>query len=305
MKLNKKQKDIIKNISERKITDILSFVKHYNLGKEVCYDKLEVQSKFDAIYEGKVFKCDSVHFDNFNEEGRIVQRIDKRTALCKPKLRFIDPYYHCSCYNIENTYHLFKPVYITECMHEIVSFIALWRYLQEQMLIIELPKSCTDDDMALFLEQKKEKAYNYQPLIDNNVTPYAASDLDISFNNFFNKGYKLNSENFEICLPYLTKKIYPSPDLNNFIQNGFNTTEEINNRRNLRIAFAGVVIAIGTSVASMYMSAQDEGYHSELNSINKSLQEIKEEMSTEETETEETSIEESTIKEEITTNQIE
>lgn len=223
----------------------------------------------------KKFLCDSVHFDNFNETDRIIERVDKKTAYCTAKLTFEGPYSHCSCNNISYSYHLFQPIYITSHSDEIISFIALWQYLKAQALIIELPKSCTKEDMGLFLEQKNSQNYNHIPLEDNNSTPYDYHHLEISFHEFFDGKYELNHENFEICLPYLMQKIYPAPELKNFIQKGYNTNEEINNRRNFLIALAGVIIAILTSLASIYMSAQEKGYYSELNTINYSLQEIK------------------------------
>lgn len=312
MKLSDKQKDIIKNISERKITDIISFVKHYNLGKEVCYDKAEVESKFNEIYEEKVYKCETRHFENFNQEERVVMKINGEIGLCKPKVKYEGLYYNCSHCGEQNSYHLFKPVYITKNINEIISFIALCKYLKEQALIIDLPKSCTKDDMALFLEQTTTKEREYIPLNEEHDIPYAYTDLDISYSNFFNKNYELNKDNFEICYPYLTQKIYPAPELINFIQKDFCTKEEINNRINFKIALAGVIIAIGTSIVSLCMSVLDKGYHSELDNINKSIQEIKQEISEDkqiETILDETFIEESsqetTTEEKTTNNQIE
>jgi len=279
LKLNKHQKDIVKNIANGEITDILSFVKYYNLGHEVLFDKSAVENKFNEIYGGKKFLCDSVHFDNHNETSRIIERVDQRTALCSAKLTFVGPYSHCSYDNIRYSYHLFKPVYITNHIDEIITFIALWQYLKAQALIIELPKSCTKEDMGLFLKQINREKCEPNPLEESNSTPYDYHHLEISYTEFFDGNYELNDENFEICLPYLTQKIYPAPELKNFIQKGYNTTEEINNRRNLGIALAGVIIAILTSLASIYMSAQEKGYYFELNAINNSLQEIKDSIS--------------------------
>ncbi|MPN63508.1 hypothetical protein SDC9_211272 [bioreactor metagenome] len=42
----------------------------------------------------------------------------------------------------------------------------------------------------------------------------------------------------------------------------------------MRIALAGVLIALITSIASIIISFQDKGYHNELQEIHNSLQEI-------------------------------
>lgn len=274
MKLTKNQKDIVKNIADGNITDILSFIKHYNLGQEICFNKSAIENKFNEIYENKTFLCDSTHFKNFNRTDRIVNTVDSKTAYCKPRLTFDGPYCNFSCNDIKNSYHLFEPVYIINQKKDIISFIALWQYLKTQALIIELPKSCSKEDMALFLKQKDSGTCYHIPLDDNRTTPYGHNDLDISFSEFFNGKYELDRDNFEICLPYLMQKIYPAPELNTFIQKGYNTNEELNNRSNFLIALAGVIIAIFTSLASIFMSSQERGYYKELNEINQSLQKI-------------------------------
>lgn len=45
--LNKEEKEIIKLIQEKKITDIYSYVKYYNLGTEIQYFKEDIQKAFE------------------------------------------------------------------------------------------------------------------------------------------------------------------------------------------------------------------------------------------------------------------
>ena len=274
MKFTKRQQEIVKKISNGEITDILSFVKNFNLGEENCFDKKEVINRFEDVYSDKKFLCDTGHFDNYNESDRIVERIDNKTGYCKAKLSFQDCYSNFLCAGVRYSYHIFKPVYISNAMDEIISFIALWQYLQSQALIIELPKTCSNEDVGLFLKCKKDNAKSSITLLDDNTTPYAYYNLDVSFYDFFDGKYELDEENFEICFPYLVRKIYPAPELKTFIQKGYKTNEEINNFRNMWIALAGVIIAIITSAGSMYMSARDRGYYTEIMEINSSLKEI-------------------------------
>lgn len=274
MKLTKRQQEIVKKISKGEITDILSFVKSFNLGEENCFDKTEVVDRFEAVYSDKKFLCDTVHFDNYNQLDRIIERIDKKTGYCRANLSFQNSYSNFSCAGVNYSYHIFKPVYTSSAMDEIISFIALWQYLQSQALIIELPKTCSEEDMGLFLKCKQSNAKSSVTLSDDNTAPYAYYNLDVSFYDFFDGEYALDKENFEICFPYLNRKIYPAPELKTFIQKGYKTNEEINNCRNLWIALVGVIIAIITSVGSMYMSALDRGYYTEFMEINSSLKEI-------------------------------
>ena len=278
MKLTKKQKDIVNNILAGNITDIFSYVKHYQIGKAVSFDKECIKSKFDDTYKGRSYKCEKRHFLECNEMDRVVETIDNNTAYCVPRLDWKDSYSICSHKDVNYSYNLFSQVYIMENISEIVSFIALMQYLKQQALIIELPKTCTKEDMELFLRQKASTEHTIVRLEEDSDKTYCYFDLDISYSDFFDGRYNLDKESFEICLPYLLKKIYPAPELITFIQNGYKTDEEINNRINLRIAFAGVVIAICTSIASIWISYSETDYKKELQEIRDSLQSIQEKM---------------------------
>lgn len=275
MKLTTKQQEIVQAISDGEITDILSFVKHYGFGEEICFDKEEVKRKFDEEYSGKKFLCDVKHYDIHDIQEGIIERVDNHTAYCKANLSFSGACSRCSCSDVSYTYGLFDPVHIiAKDMPHIISFIALWQYLKSQALIIELPKSCSSEDMGLFLNQVTGSNRREISLDENSTTPYAYYHLDVSYTDFFDGKYELDVENFEICYPYLTKKIYAAPELKTFIQEKYRTAEEINTRNNFRIALAGVVIAIVTSALSIWTSTRECDYSSELNKMVESLQEM-------------------------------
>ena len=132
-----------------------------------------------------------------------------------------------------------------------------------RLRFFDTSRFCREDEKQgeVWLEDVEDKKYSYY-------------DLDISFNNFFNGNYKLNDENFERCLPYLERKIYPAPALKTYIDKGFNTSEELNNRKNTGIAFAGVIIAIVTSVLSLVIPNNEVDYKKELQKGNQYLQDI-------------------------------
>ncbi len=283
MKLTKRQKEIVKKIADRSITDVYSFVKHFNLGKDFYYDKAKALDKFNALYKDRTYY---VSRDGLNLHGlkdSIIEEISDNIVLVKMKPLLRDSSKKFSSHGITYEYNYFKPVYITENIDEVTSFIALWQYLKSQGLIIELPKSCTKEDMGLFI--RKDKPIADKPYIMEPNTPEEPLNIFTQrtyLNEYIDGSFKLDEENFEICFPYLTQKIYPAPELKTFIQKGYNTKEELNNRRNFWIALAGVIIAICTSLASIYMSEQEKGYYKELNEINNSIQRIESALSPEE-----------------------
>lgn len=272
MKLTKKQKDIVKNIANGNITDVYSFVKHYNLGYEICASKDEIKVKFDKLYKDKTYICDPKTM-YLSEEKYKIETIDTLTAKVKARLSFNDSNFSCGGNGVGYSYSYFKEIYSTENIQEIISFLALWQYLYSQTLIIEFPKKCSSNDVALFIRKV---------VCDNDVYAFESEEgkkydyirLRIHALELLNFKLEFDSENFDICFPYLNKKIYPAPELNTFMQKGYNTTEELNNRRNLWIAFAGVIIAILTSLTSIIISLNEIDYKQEMQTISNSLQKI-------------------------------
>lgn len=277
LRLTKKQKDIVKNIANGNITDIYSFVKHYNLGHEICASENEARAKFDELYKDKSYLCDRRTMWRGNDEY-IAETNDITTVKVKAQLSFRESNISFGSNGVSYIYNYFRKIYLTENMQEIISFLALWQYLGSQSLIAEFPKRCSQEDVALFI-RKNIHNNEIHILEPEEGKKYDFYDLHIDALSFLNYNLEFDGENFDICFPYLNKKIYPAPELNTFIQKGFNTTEELNNRRNLWIALAGVIIAIFTSLASIIMSLNEANYKQELQSIRNSLQDIQEAIS--------------------------
>lgn len=178
---------------------------------------------------------------------------------------------------IRYDYCLFKPIYICEDIDKILQFISIWQYLESEKFIIELPKPCEEHDMGLFLYK----------ITKNTRTPDYKKEPYISPREYMDWRLKINEHNLSLCMPYLKKQIQPTLSLNTFIEKGFMTKTDLNERRNARIAFAGVLIAFFTSLASLIISIvgmSDRGYYKELQDINKSIQEIRDELHIDESE---------------------
>ena len=277
--LNKEEKEIIKLIQEKKITDIYSYVKYYNLGTEIQYFKEDIQKAFENKY-GTTTRIFTKGKNNTICKKYIIEELSDNRYKARPYLTFNDGFttdwdtIYYKPKGIKHSYHLTEPTYTCDNIDQILNFISIWQFLESDHLIIELPKSCDAKDMGLFLRK-------------TNVTPEDASlpdepcntyDLQINAREFMSWEFKLDVHNFEICLPYLMKQIQPTLGLNTFVKNKYRTECTLIERRNFIIALAGVVVAIITSLISLFASIFDNGNAKELNNINNSIQEIHEQM---------------------------
>lgn len=272
--LRKKDKKIVDAIVSREIEDILSFVKFMKYDQESIFDKSYVVEKYHKTYENTRYICETRSLIEHNKQDKIIECISDKACLCIPEISFSNTCYHTKFNGVPYHFPYFSPVYITDKVKEITDFIALWQYLKEKALVVELPKSCTKEDVALFLKRTPDNDKCENPFGDNTDRVFDYSELEVSFEYFFNGGYELDRENIEQFATYLTKKIVPASELRNFKRNKYMSNDEINNRRNFWIALAGVIIAFFTAIASIIVSVVDKGYHKELNQINESLQKI-------------------------------
>lgn len=277
--LSKEEKEIIRLIQKKEITDIYSYVKYFNLGKEVQQFHENIKKEFDKKFEGKTYTIKQPEYD-FLENKCIVEKLDNNMCKAKPFLSYEDnPEKQAICYNgkqITHFYNLTEPTYICEDIEKILNFISIWQFLESEHLIIELPKSCEKQDMALFLEQISYDYVSEDYFL--NFAPQSIYEMKFSAASFMDWRFSLNIHNFEICLPYLQKQIQPTLGLDTFVEKGFKTKSDLIERRNFIIALAGVIVAIVTSGASLIMSFLDNGNTEELNKINNSLQEIRQEL---------------------------
>ena len=274
MRLNKEQKDIITHIQSNEITDIYSFVRYYKLGMEVCHDKIAIEDEFKKRFCNKNYKCKTLR-SGINGDC-IVKIIDDELVLASPKLEYLNSNEKIFTYN-KNNYKInsYQPIYVCQNINKIISFIALWQYLKKEGLIIELPKTFTEKDLGLFLQQKPKNHVWGDLFVEDNLS---LSNMSVNITDLFTWEYELNRDMLDVCFPYLNLKLYPAPELSTYISKRHKTLEEIRERRNMQIAFAGVLIALLTSVASIFISFQDRGYYEELQEINHSIQDIHEDL---------------------------
>lgn len=283
--LSNEEQEIIKLIQKKKIVDIYSFVKYYKLGTEIQFHEEDIIEVFkDDFSDGNYNLITRDSQSGFGERP-LCETVDNAPVFF---LNF-DMHYtqvvKSSANEISHKYCLFKPICICEDIDKILQFISIWQYLESEGFIIELPKPCEAQDMGLFL-------YKHTLERTTSNTDYKKVDphlqaTPISPRIYMDWSLRVNEHNLSLCMPYLKKQMQPTLSLDKFIKKGFMTKEDLNERKNARIALAGVLIAFITSLASLIISIigmSDRGYYKELQDINKSMQEIRNELHIEEPE---------------------
>lgn len=278
--LSQEEQEIIKLIQEKKIVDIYSYVRYYNLGTEIQFHEEDILEAFIKDFSDRDYNLivrDSK--SGFGERPLNEQKPNTVTIF----LNFDDVWMQkveSTANEISYGYCLFKPIYICENIDKILQFISIWQYLESEKLIIELPKPCEAQDMGLFLYKNNRKNPNAKTPGYKNVDSKLKA-TPISPREYMDWKLATNEHNLSLCMPYLKKQIQPTLSLDTFIEKGFMTKEDLNERRNSKIALAGVLIAFFTSLASIIISIlgmSDRGYYKELQNINTSIQELQNEL---------------------------
>lgn len=272
---NKEEQEIIKLIQEKKIVDIYSYVKHYHLGTEIQFYEENIIEAFKNDFndgEYNLIVRDSI--SGFGERPLNVHKDNVPTMFLNFDMAYrqkVESPDNKICFN----FCVFKPIYICENIDKILQFISIWQYLETEQLITDLPKSCTEQDMGLFL-YKQEKATKSTPGYKN-VNPKLKAN-PINPREYMNWRLALKEHDLSLCMPYLVKQIQPTPNLDIFIKTAFITKKDLNERRNSRIAIISVLIALAAFLFSIITYMFNRGYYKELQDINNSIQEIRDEL---------------------------
>lgn len=281
--LSQEEQEIIKLIQEKKIVDIYSYLRYYNLGTEIQFQEKDILEAFENDFSDGDYNLivrDSI--SGFGE--RPLNELKPNTATVF--LNFDNSWMQeveSPANEIKYDYCLFTPIYICKDIDKILQFISIWQFLESEKFVIELPKPCEAQDMGLFLYKKEKNARTpgYKNIdIKSKTTPISPCE-------YMDWRLAINEHNLSLCMPYLKKQMQPTLSLDTFIETGFMTKEDLNERRNFRIALAGVLIAFIASLASLIVSIigmSNRGYYKELQDINNSIQQIRDELHIDEAE---------------------
>lgn len=289
MQLTKFQKEIVKKIAVGEITDILSYMKSFDLGKYFELDETDIKKRCHEKYKGRFFKVkrDNISRDVWSNLEDYDQEYYKANIRVRDSR---ETSYHYVYRDSSAAFSVYEKRYIAKNFSDIISFISLWQYLKSKALIIELPRLLVKEDFSLCTDVVAPYCYKYgddnerglgggnhcekiEQLEDGAVIKVWNSRRD--YEEFIDWNFSFNEEKMELAYEYLSKKIYPAPELGNYIQNKFVTEDEKVQRTNFKIALAGVIIAIVTSLISLLGNFVP----SDLKSIEEELEGIRYEIS--------------------------
>lgn len=254
MKFNRKQKEIIRKIASGEIQDIYSYMTTFNLLTFAQFKKAEIQQAFftDSIPKAYYFPMELLpQFSTIETPDTFTQKVND--GLVNPdkyksfslSLNYNYGIKHLSWDNEDYNIDFYNGMYIAKSFDDIISFLSLWQYLKSEMLVIELPSDLTDKTLGLFYEKQ---------IIPPSTQPLSQEEKikGINFENYtyddsnYSNGidYKFSTEKCTICKEYLGEKIYPTPELNLYIQRNFKTCEEKTQSSALFAAWLAIFVSV-------------------------------------------------------------
>lgn len=260
MKLNKKQKEILKHIKSGDIYDLFTYMKYYNLVKHIKYDKQEVNNLFN---QDKICKK-YYYYSNLTPSKAIVktaeqfsqQLIAKEIEAINYTPASLSLNFNCGIQKITidgktHEINFYDGVYVTSSFNFIIDFLSLWQYLKSQMLILEVPVEISKETIGLFFEEDTCFSNANKKDVDIlNLIDY--STFSFSDKYYLDNTYSFSNAQYAICSDFLTKRIYPTPQLNIYIQNHFKTTEESTQKSALIAAWLAILVAVSLSVIQLF-----------------------------------------------------
>lgn len=258
MRFTKYQKNVIKKIASGEVHDIYTYLTTYNLVSLAQYNRNEIEQAFisDDIPKEYYYpqnlqpKLSTVetpnNFHNKVMQGAINPEKYNRFSL---KLNHNMGIKHLSWSGIEYELNFYDGVYIAKSFNDIVTFLSIWQYLKSQMLILDLPSELTAKTLGLFYEKHTRATINQPKALADRIKKINFTDYSYDDNNYFNGiEYIFSIEHCTICKEYLGRKLYPTPELNVFIQKNFKTTEEKTQSSALLAAWLAIFVSIVLSV---------------------------------------------------------
>ena len=279
MKLSKHQKETIRKIFLGEIYDITSYLKYFNLGTEVKFDKDSIEESF-----GKDNLPKKYYYHN-SVKRKPSNMLTEADYLQKLQNGELEPSHYIECtlrlsYNtrIEQetwegqkfTLNFYEGVYTANSFTDILEFLTMWQFLKSEMLILEVPQDFSPKVLGLF--------YTKTALYSDNSMPIESRIKNIDYKSFtyddqyyLNSNYTLSHEHCLMCKEYLDKRICPSDRLGLFIKRHFKTDEEETQNKALFVAW----LAIFVSIALTFLPYFHKEKNPNLDAITQDIQDIK------------------------------
>lgn len=258
MRLTKKQKEMIRTIASGEVWDILSYVKAFQQTQSARYDWNLVQQSFSQDPEAGCCYCpknlkptpaNRMREDVFLEKQARGQVKAEDYICLKPQLeKTLDKQIE-TVGDREFSFDLYVGVEMMESFDQLVEFLAIWQFLRERALVLEVPQPLDGETAGLFF-QRQPRGTVPDPDGDK-----AQGALRCSDRRYLTDGeYHLSQERLTICGEFLGRRVYPAPGLKLFIQNRFRSWDEAAQSRALWAAWAAVAVSILIALAP-YLSA--------------------------------------------------
>ena len=173
-------------------------------------------------------------------------------------------------------------VIIATSYDAINEFLAVWEKLKSELNILEVNKPVNRNELGLFfnivtkgktkkdrqskeaLEKLKKENPEHFPQQDSLIEKKSISLVQftdvyigqsatpiVDATEFIDEVLDFNDEPFRICEHYFDKKILPVPALKNFIDNDFNTPDQIATKKSLKAAWIAIIISVVATVISL------------------------------------------------------
>lgn len=279
MKLSKHQKETIHKIFLGEIYDITSYLRYFNLGTEVKFDKNLIEDSFARDNLPKKY----YHYSSLDR--RLSTILTEADYLQKLKNGKLDPTHYKEStlrlsYNTgikqelwegqTYTLNFYEGVYVANVFTDILEFLTIWQFLKSEMLVLEVPQDFSPKVLGLF--------YTKTALYKDNSTSIENRIKNIDYKNFtyddqyyLNINYTLSHEHCLMCKEYLDKRICPSTKLELFIKRRFKTYEERTQNKALFVAWLAIVV----SIALTFLPYLHKEENPNLDSITQDIHDIK------------------------------
>lgn len=253
MKFTKHQKETIQHIFSGDIYDITSYLKYFNLGTTIKFDKSEIINRFntDDIPKKYYFPNALQHkYANMLTEEDYLAKLQNSEinpnnyTVSILQLSYNSGIKHESWNASDYTLNFYKGVYVANSFTDILEFLTLWQYLVSEMLILEVPHDFSAEVLGLFYKKEDYSQAENRSINDRikniNFDTFSYDDQYYLGDNI----YTLSHEHCIMCKEYMAKRIYPSTKLGIFINKNFTTYEERTQNKALFVAWLAIFVSV-------------------------------------------------------------
>lgn len=246
MFFSEKQKMIIRAVKKGTVFDIRSYVKQFQPERIVNYDWLKVQLRFRRDPEAVNRYCPWNLCPipaNFLSEEEYQQQIaagrPPENYICfTPELKKDCGNWNASALGSRFSFDFYQGVRVLDSFDDLIDFLAVWQFLRNEGLVLEVPQTLDAKTVGLFFKESRENiTFNYEA--DQETGTIIFSDQ-----RYLENHHRLSEQHMAVCQYFLDKRLYPAPQLNLFIQNGFRTNEERMHSQAMTAAWAAVIISV-------------------------------------------------------------